>query len=168
MNRVDPTESPKHQPAMKTRDPKKAKVSLSTLSLEVEQAERKATEAKERVRRGKARLRSSRKALKLARKEAKHARRSAKEIRKEWERVSAKAVASATPESIGKKDDRQPASTRRKAPVFKPAKRTPSARRAKVTGGRKRPAATVAKPSTAVDMAGIPGALTAALPGTEV
>jgi chromosome segregation ATPase len=153
---------------MKTRDPKKAKVSLSTLSLQVEQAERKATEAKEGVRRAKARLRSSRKALKHARKEAKHARRSAKEMRKEWERVSAQAVASATPESTRKKHDLKPASTKRQAPVSKPAKRTPSARGAKVTGGRKRPAATVAKPSTAFDLAGIPGAFTASLPGAEV
>ena len=135
---------PTNLPAMKTRAEKK--VSLSALSLQVEQADRKVTEAKEGVRRAKARLRSSRKALKLARKEAKHARRSAKEAHKAWERASAKALSSSSDQQAAKKGGRKPPSAKKKSSKAKVTKPAGSARHRGVAGAGRRAAASPPRP----------------------
>jgi len=127
---------------MKTPAPRKTQISLSTLSLRVEQADRKASEAKDRARSAKIKVKQSRKALKHARKEAKRTRRLAKEAQRDWAQASGNVLSAARVKGAQKKTGAQesapakkktPASGGNKARKPKSIRRTVGAAKKPVT-----------------------------------
>ena len=151
---------------MKTPAPKKTKVNLSTLSLQVEQADRKAVEAKERVRLAKGRLKGSRKALKLARKDAKHARRLAKDARKAWVRASGQALAVAKSKAARRKTgEKHLAPAKINQAPSKGSGRMPKARKKSDASAKGRPAAIIAASAAPAGIQVVPG--TSAVPSAR-